>query len=343
MSGGIFASETHAGAHPAVAEAIVAANQGIASPYGEDELSAVLGRRLEADFGPLIDSFLVLNGTAANLAALGAVLAPHEAVVCGDCAHLHEDECGAFERLLGRKLLTVPDRDGKLDPDAVSSALGRGGLTRAVQPRVLSLTQSTELGTTYDPTELRTLCEFAHERGLLVHLDGARLANAAAFLGTDLAGASRAAGVDLLSLGLSKVGGLAADVVLLFTPPVIQESRFLQKQLLQSVAKSRFLAAQALALLEGDLWLANAANSNAMARRLADGLVDVPGLEITRPVEANSVFAIMPSGTWERLEERFHFDLWDAARGEVRMTCAWNTEPGAVDDLAAAIRAECGG
>jgi threonine aldolase len=342
MPGGFFASETHAGAHPAVVEAVVEANHGLAAPYGEDELTVAVGRRLEAIFGPFTDYFLVLTGTAANLAALGAVMAPHEAVVCADCAHLHEDECGAFERLLGRKLLTVPARDGKLDPDAVRTVLGRGGLTRAVQPRVLSLTQSTELGTTYDPRELTALCEFAHDRGLLVHVDGARLANAAAFLGTGLAGASRACGVDLLSLGLSKVGGLAADVVLLFTAAVAQEPRFLQKQLLQSVAKSRFLAAQVLALLEDDLWLANAAHSNAMARRLANGLADVPSIEITRPVEANSVFAILTSATRERLRERIHLDLWDAARGEVRMTCAWNTELGAVDDLAAAIRAECG-
>lgn len=341
MPTGYLASETFAGAHPAVLDAVREANRGEQSPYGEDELSAALAARFEALFGPGLTSFLVFNGTAANVAALGAVTLPHEAIVCAETAHLHEDECGALERVLGRKLLTVAGRDGKLTPAAVEGALGRAGQTRAVQPRVLSLTQSTELGTTYAPADLRRLCEFAHERGLLVHLDGARLANAAAFLGVDLAAASRAAGVDLLSLGFTKLGGLCADAVLLFCGELVQEPRFLQKQLMQVGSKMRFLAAQGLALLEDDLWRRNAEHANAMARRLAAGVEGVPGLTVTRPVEANSVFAVLDPEARRRLQRDFEFYLWDQDRGEVRWICSWNTEAAAVDRLVEAVRREC--
>lgn len=340
MRGAIFASETYSGAHPAVLDAIAVANRGPSRPYGEDDFTAALRERLEALFGAGADAFAVFNGTAANVAALGAVLAPQEAVVCAASAHLHEDECGAFERLLGRKLLVVPGDDGKLTAAAVEAALRRLGETRAVQPRVISITQSTELGTTYRPAELAELRELAHANGLLVHLDGARLANAAAFLGT---GPDQAAGgADLLSLGFTKLGGLGADVVLLRVSPSAQEPRFLQKQLLQAGAKSRFLAAQLIALLDGDLWLANAAHANAMAQRLLAGIEPLPGVTVTRPVEANSVFASLAPAARERLLEDFHFYLWDEASGEVRWTCSWDTDPAAVDALVAAIRRECG-
>jgi threonine aldolase len=342
MPRGYFASETYAGAHPAVLAALAAANFGAEDPYGEDELTAALAARLGELFGPAAAVLPVFTGTAANLVALGAALAPHEAVLCARSAHLNEDECGAIERLLGRKLLLVPDQQGKLTPAALRGALGRRGETRAVQPRVVSITQSTELGTTYSVAELTELCAFAHEQELLVHVDGARLANAAAFLGTDLAGASRAAGVDLLSLGFTKLGGLAADAVLIFAPELVQEPRFLQKQLMQVASKTRFLSAQLLALLDGELWRRNAEHANAMARRLAAGIEGLGGVSVVRPVEANSVFAALAPAARRRLARDFHFYVWDESRDEVRWTCSWDTEAEAVDRLVEAIRRECG-
>lgn len=338
MRAGFFASETYAGAHPAVLDAVREASAGQLDPYGEDPLTAEVRARFEALFGTGAESFLVFNGTAANVAALGAVLAPHEAVICAESAHLHEDECGAFERLLGRKLLTVPSADGKLTPAAVEGQLRRLGQTRAVQPRVISVTQPTELGTAYGVEELSELAEFAHSRDLLVHADGARLANAAAHLGTDLGGASTACGVDLLSLGFTKLGGLCADAVVLRAPWRAQEARFLQKQLMQVGSKTRFLAAQVLALLDGELWRRNAAHANAMAARLAAGVEGAAGVDLTHPVEANSVFAVLDPALRRRLGRDFHFYDWDEARGEVRWVCSWNTEPAAVEALIAAVQ-----
>jgi threonine aldolase len=306
--GGSFASETYAGAHPAVLGAVAAASRrGELAPYGEDPLTLALREQMRERFGADTETLLTFTGTSANLVALGALLAPHDAVVCPESAHVHQDECGAFERLLGRKLLVVPSEDGKLAPDALERRLGRSGLTQAPQPRVVSISQCTELGTCYAPDELRALADVAHAHGLLVHADGARLANAAAFLGTDLRGASRDCGVDALSLGLTKIGGLCADAVLLFGAPVVQELRYLQKQLLQVASKMRFLAAQALALLEDDLWRTTAGHANAMARRLAEQVADVPGVQIARPVEANSVFARVDPAACARLRKRFHY------------------------------------
>jgi threonine aldolase len=343
MASASFASETYAGAHPAVLDAVLdASRRGHLAPYGDDPLTAALQARVEELFGAGTAMLLTFNGTAANVLGLGAVLAPHEAVVCPETAHLHQDECGAFERVLGRKLITVATPDGKLTPALLERQLQRAGQTRAVQPRVVSVTQCTELGTCYGVEELRALADAAHAHDLLVHVDGARLANAAVFLGTDLRGASRDCGADVVSLGCTKNGGLGADVMLVCSPGLVQELRFLQKQLMQVAAKTRFLAAQALALLGEELWRANAEHANAMAARLAAQLADVPGVRITRPVEANSVFAAIDAAACARLRERFSFYVWDEAIGEVRWTCSWDTDPASVDALAAAVRREHG-
>lgn len=341
MESGSFASETYAGGHPAVVDAVTAANEDVAAPYGEDAVTRALATRCDELFGPTAACFPVLNGTAANVIALGAVTLPHQAVVCAASAHINEDECGALERILGRKLIPVPASAGKLTPEAVAASLGRVGQTRAVQPRVVSITQCTELGTTYTHQELRQLCEFAHAAGLLVHVDGARLANAAAFLGVGLGEASRAAGVDLVSLGFTKIGALCADAVLLFTADLVQEPRFLQKQLMQVASKTRFLSAQALAMLDGELWRRNAGHANSMAQRLAAGIAGLASVDVLWPVEANSVFAQVPREARERLQRDFHFHVWNEARDEVRWTCSWNTEPEAVDRLVLAIRQAC--
>jgi threonine aldolase len=334
-----FASEAYAGAHPAVLQAVVEANaHGPAAPYGEDAFTAALRTRVAELFGEGTEAILLLNGTSANVIGLGAVLAPHEAVICPDCAHVHQDECGAFERVAGRKLLPVPAPDGKLARAPMEELLARVGQTRAVQPRAISVSQCTEVGTCYRLDELHALVGAAHDRGLLVHMDGARLANAAAFLGTDLRRASRDCGVDVLSLGLTKNGALGAELLLVFDPDLVQELRFAQKQLMQVAAKMRFLAAQATALLTGDLWRDNAVHANAMAARLAAQLDSVPGVRITRPVEANSVFATIDPAACSSLRERFHFYVWDEITCEVRWTCSWDTEPTAVDGLAAAVR-----
>jgi threonine aldolase len=258
---------------------------------------------------------------------------PYEAVVCADTAHIEQDECGAPEHALGVKLMTVPAADGKLAPASIDPLLGRIGMARAVQPRVVSISQATELGTTYASAELRELADHVHARGLLLHVDGARLANAAAWLGCDLREA--AAGADVVSLGFTKNGALGAELVVYLggaAPPGLAHRH---KQTMQVAGKMRFLAAQVDALLEDDLWHANAASANAMARRLArriDGVVVV-----TRPVEANSVFFTLATAARRAGEADHRLLLWDEHAGEVRVTCSWDTREQEVDALADAV------
>jgi len=330
-----FVSDACAGAHPAVIDALVRANAlGPVLPAGDDPLTERVRARVARLFGTGAEAILVFNGTAANVLGLAAMVRPYEAVVCADTAHLDQDECGAPEHGLGVKLITVPAADGKLTPAAIDPVLGRTGVARAVQPRVVSVSQATELGTTYTRAELRALADHVHARGLLLHVDGARLANAAAWLGCDLREA--AAGADVISLGFTKNGALGAELVVYLggsAPPGLAHRH---KQAMQVAGKMRFLAAQVDALLDGDLWLANAAAANAMARRLARRL-EPTAATVTRPVEANSVFFSLPRDARRAVEAGHRLLVWDERSGEVRVTCSWETRERDVDELADAI------
>lgn len=334
-----FGSDNHAGVHPAVLAAIVAVNSGDAAAYGEDELTKAAVARLCAA-ARARSAYLVFNGTGANVLALSLLLRSYEAVICAESSHLNVDECGAPESLLGCKLLAIPTPDGKLTPDLIASRLsGRGDEHRA-QPRVVQIAQATELGTCYSLAELQRLRDFSRAHGLLVYLDGARIANAAAHLGCSLADIANCA--DVLSFGGTKNGALAVEAVLVMTEGLEEGAQYQRKQLLQLASKMRFLAAQVDALLEDNRWLATAGHANAMASRLASGLADVAGVRLAYPVESNGVFTEVSRGVADRLLQEWGIHEWSAtADGErcvLRWMTAFDTTPEEVTGLIAAVR-----
>jgi threonine aldolase len=335
-----FASDNNAGAHPEILAALALANDGHQPSYGADDYTAHLTDVIRSHFGPRAEVYPVFNGTGANVVALQALTDRRGAVITTDSAHIHVDECGAPERVGGLKLLTVPTPDGKLTPELVDrQAFGFDDEHRAT-PQVVSLTQSTELGTRYTPDEIRAVCEHAHQRGLTVHLDGARLANAAAGLGLPLAALTTDAGVDVVSFGGTKNGMLFGEAVVVLTPEAVSAMPHLRKLSMQLAAKMRFVSVQFEALLAGDLWLRSAAHANAMAQRLAAGVRAVSGVEISYPVQANAVFARLPHEVTERLLKRYRFYYWNEAAGEVRWMCSFDTTEEDVDGFLAALHEE---
>jgi threonine aldolase len=336
-----FASDNNAAAHPDVLAAIAEANVDHARAYGADPWTQRAEQLLRDHFGEHARSYLVFNGTGANVLCFRALCRPWESVVCAASAHVNVDEGGAPEHVAGVKLHAIPTPDGKLTPELVATRLGREGDEHAVQPRVVSVTQSTELGTRYSPDELAALAAFAHERGLLLHVDGARLANAAAALDLPLRAVATDAGVDAVSFGATKNGALFGEAVVLLAPELGDGMAYLRKQTLQLASKGRFLAAQFVALLDGDLWRSNAAHANAMAARLAAAIDGLPGVRIARPVEANGVFAVLPRAATQLLRRDWYFYEWDGATGEVRWMCSWDTTPAEIDAFAAAIGSAC--
>lgn len=336
-----FASDNHAGIHPEVLEAIAAANTGHAPSYGADAWTATAEDTIRRHFGDDARAFFVFNGTGANVAALDALTRPYEAVVCTETAHLHLDECGAPERLTGTKLLTVATEHGKLEPADLGRWESRRGDEHQAQPRVVSITQATELGTVYTAAQTRALADAAHELGMYLHVDGARLANAAAALDLSLAELTGEAGVDVVSFGGTKNGMLAGEAVIFCRSELAGSFAFTRKQLGQLASKMRFFAVQFEALLSGDLWLRSARNANAMAARLALAVEAVEEVEISHPVEANAVFARLPRAAIDRLLAELPgehpFYIWDDARDEVRWMCSWDTTAEDVDSLAAKV------
>jgi threonine aldolase len=336
-----FASDNYAGAHPEVLAAIAEANDGHAVAYGGDPWTARAEALLREHFGEQAVSYLVFNGSAANVLSLRALCRPWNSVICAAQAHINVDEGGAPEHIAGFKLQDVPTQDAKLAPEHVEWLLGRRGDEHAVQPRVVSVTQSTELGTRYSPYELHALAHFAHERGMALHMDGARLANAAAALDVPLRALTTDVGVDVVSFGGTKNGLLLGEAVVFCDPALAENFKYLRKQTLQLASKGRFIAAQFVALLEGDLWRRNAAHANAMAQRLADALAGVPGVRITQPVQANAIFAVLPPSATEQLQRDWRFYTWDEATGEVRLVCSWDTTADEVDAFAADVSRAC--
>ena len=330
-----FNSDNYAPVLPEVMDALAAVNHGHEPAYGADPATARVEALIRAEFGERAHAFLVLNGTAANVVTLRAMLRPWQGVVCAESAHLNVDEGGAPERMGGFKLLTVAAPDGKLTPELVERRIVRIGDEHAVQPGVVSVTQSTELGTLYTPDELRALADLAHAHAMRLHVDGARLANAAAGLGISLREA--AGDVDVLSFGATKNGGLGAESAVFLRPGPDADFLYRRKQGMQLPSKMRYAAAQFVALLTDDLWRRNAAHANAMAARLAAGVATVPGVEITHPVEANAVFAIPPRAVVAPLQERYPFYVWDEATGEVRWMTSFATTESDVDAFVAAL------
>lgn len=333
-----FASDNHAGVHPDILAAIAAANHGDAPAYGDDSWTSTFEDTVKEVFGPGAEGFAVLNGAGANMVGLALMLGRYDAIICADSAHIATHEAGASERLLGVKLMTVPTEHGKLRPEDIETRLGGIGNPHESQPTVVSISQTTELGTCYSPDEIAAVAEATHAAGLRLHMDGARLANAAAHFGCDLKTITTEVGVDVFSFGGTKNGALAAEAVVVLDPSLTEAVPFLRRQSLQLASKMRFISAQLSALLTDDLWRRNAAQANEMAARLADGIADVAGVSVVHPVQSNAVFAALPRDVSESLLRRYRFHYWDEAAGIVRWMTAFDTTPEHVDDFLDDIR-----
>ncbi|MHB1597978.1 MAG: threonine aldolase family protein [Acidimicrobiales bacterium] len=332
-----FASDNHAGAHPELIAALAEANGGHQPAYGGDAYTARLREVVATHFGEQAEVYPVFNGTGANVVSLQAMLPRWGAVICAESAHVNTDENGACERVAGIKLLSVATPDGKLTPDLVDRhAWGFGDVHRA-QPLVVTVTESSEVGTVYSPQELASLCTHAHSLQMRVHLDGARLANAAAALDVPLRALTTDAGIDVVSLGGTKNGMLFGEAIVVLDPQATTGIDYLRKSGMQLASKMRFVSAQLVALFEDDLWLTSARHANAMARRLHDAVTSLPGVRVTRTVEANAVFAVLPEGVADRLRERYRFYDWDHSTGELRWMCAFDTTEDDVDAFAGAL------
>jgi threonine aldolase len=319
-------------------DALRTANQGHAVAYGDDVYTEAAVRLFRERFGERAEVFFVFGGTGANVSSLASVTRPYQAVVCAESAHINVDECGAPERFTGCKLVDLPTPDGKLRPEQIEPLLARLGDQHHVQPRVVSVSQPTELGTVYTVEELSRLAEFAHGRGMLLHVDGARLSNAAAHLGVGLSELTAGAGVDVLSFGGTKNGMMYGEAVVFFDPALAEGFKFVRKQCAQLPSKMRFVAAQFTALLTEDLWLQTAAHANRMAQTLAAELRGIPRLDLTQAVESNAVFALMPREAIPRVQERFFFYVWNEQTSEVRLMCSFDTTEEDVAALVAVIR-----
>jgi len=337
-----FASDNYAGAHPEVLAAIAEANGGHQVAYGEDVYTARLQEVMAGHFGLDAVTYPVFNGTGANVTALTSLLPRWGAVISASTAHINTDEGGAPERVMGLKLLTVETPDGKLTPELIDREAWGWGDEHRAQPLAVSITNTTELGTLYTIDEIRAIANHVHERGMTLHLDGARIANAAAALGVPLREFTTEAGVDVLSFGGTKNGLLYGEAIVVLNPAASDGLTYLRKLTMQLSSKMRFVSAQLIALLEGDLWLRSAQHSNAMAARLRGALEsrDLPGLGFTQKTEANAVFATLPNDAADRIRERFRFYDWNRAAGEVRWMTAFDTQESDVDAFVDAISRE---
>jgi len=320
-----FASDNNASIHPEVLTAIERANEGHVVGYGDDPYTKSAIRKFREHFGEEVEVFLVFNGTAANVLSLEALARPYHAVLCPELSHIYTDECGAPEKLTGCKLIPLAAPDGKLTVATVESACHGIGDQHHVQPKVISITQATEMGTVYQPAEIRALAQFAHERGMFLHMDGARIANAAAAQGLTLGAATGDLGVDALSFGGTKNGLMGAEAVVFFRPALAADFLFMRKQGMQLASKMRFMAVQMEALLTDGLWKRNAEHANRMAKLLEREIRRIPQVRIVYPVEANGVFAQIPRAAIQKIQERYFFYVWSEEESVVRWMCSFDT------------------
>lgn len=336
-----FASDNNASVHPEVLEAIRRANDGPAAAYGDDPLTELAVEKFREQFGDDVAVFFVFNGTAANVLSLQALTRPFHAVLCPESSHIYTDECGAPEKFTGCKLIPLGAPDGKLTVNTVANAYHGIGDQHHVQPRVISITQATEMGTIYDPAEIEALARFAHERNMFLHVDGARLANAVVPRGPSLSlrQATRDLGVDVLSFGGTKNGLMGAEAVVFFRPELAENFLFVRKQGMQLASKMRYTSAQMVALLTNDLWRRNAEKANRMARLLEEEIRKIPRIKIVFPVQANGVFAQIPRDAIQKIQERYFFYVWIEEKSVVRWMCSFDTTEEDVRKFAEFVRA----
>lgn len=334
-----FASDNYAGVHPEVLQALAEANEGHQIAYGEDDYTARLADVVRQEFGVQAEVYPVFNGTGANVTALTAIMPRWGSVIASSTAHLHTDEAGAPERVSGLKLLLVHTLNGKLTPELIATEAWGWGDEHRPQPLAVSITQSSELGTLYTPDEIRVIADYCHEHGMALHLDGARIWNAAAALGMSFRAFTTDVGVDIVSLGGTKNGLMAAEAVVAIDPAKAPGLIYLRKMTMQLASKMRFTSAQLLALFDGGLGIRSAGHANAMATRLrlslermlSDGSIPADSLGFSQATEANAVFALLANGAADRIRERVRFYDWDRARGEVRWMCAFDTTEADID------------
>jgi threonine aldolase len=330
-----FASDNNAGVHPDIMAALAAANDGHVIAYGDDPYTARAVAKFREQLGADVEVFFVFGGTGANVLGLKAATESHQAVICADTAHINVDECGAPEKFTGCKLLSVPTHEGKFRVGSFAHFMHGVGFEHHVQPRVISISQATEMGTVYTPKEIKELAVFAHKNEMVLHVDGARLANAAASLRLPLKAITKDAGVDVLSFGGAKNGMMYGEAVVFFDKSLAKDFKYTRKQGTHLPSKMRFISAQFEAMLSNDLWLRNAQHANQMALLLAQELRKIPRISITQPVQANGVFAIVPKKYIARLQKEYFFYVWNEQTSEVRFMTSFDTTE---DDIADFVR-----
>jgi threonine aldolase len=320
-----FASDNNAGVHPAILEAMAKVNEGHQVGYGDDPVTHQAVDRFRQEFGNDIEVFFTFNGTGANVLSLSSITQSFNAIICADTAHIQVDECGAPEKLTGCKLIPVPNRQGKIYPEAIKAHLHGFGFEHHAQPGVISISQVTELGTLYSIDEIKAITDLAHQHGMFVHMDGARIANAAAALNLPFRAFTRDAGIDVLSFGGTKNGMMMGEAVIFFNPAQARMTKYIRKQNMQLFSKMRFISAQFLAYFDGELWKQNARHANQMALLLEQEVAKVEGVTLTQKTQANGVFAIIPAEIIPQLQKQYFFYTWDESRSEVRWMTSFDT------------------
>ena len=338
-----FGSDNHSGISPEIMGAIASANVDHALAYGDDEYCEKAVQLLRQEFGAQSNVYFVFNGTGANVLNIDAMCRSHHAVVCAETAHINVDECGAPQRIVGCRLLTVPTPDGKLTPELVKTQLHGFGFEHHSQPRAISITQPTELGTLYTLDEIRALADLAHSHDMYLHMDGARLANAAVALGCTFRQMTTDLGVDCLSFGGTKNGMMIGESAIILNPALDVELKYRRKQMAQLSSKMRFMAAQFEAYLSTGVWRRNAEHSNRMAQMLCQSLREVPQAKVVYPVQANSVFVQLPNKVWNALLDDYFFYLWDEATDVVRWMCSFDTTEEDIHNLVQALKKRLAG
>ena len=332
-----FGSDNHSGVHPDIMKAMESVNLGYTVAYGDDEYTEQAKKKFTEHFGREIDVFFVGNGTAANILGINAVASSFHSIFCAESAHLNVHECCGPEKFIGCKLTTIPTPDGKLTMNLLKPYIVGFGDPHMAQPRVLSITQSSELGTVYAFDELKALSEFAHEKGMILHMDGARLCNAAVSLNVSLKKITSDAGVDVLSFGGTKNGMMFGDAVIFFDKKLSKDFEFIRKQGMHLTSKMRFISAQFQALLSNDLWHKNAKQANNMAKLLFNEVKDLPNVKITQKVQVNAVFAQLLRDQIKKIQKKYFFHVFDEHNSIVRWMCSFNTTKQDVKDFAETI------
>ncbi len=333
-----FASDNNSGIHPEIFRAIEKANSGHVTAYGDDIYTARAIQKFREHFGHDTNVYFTLTGTGSNIIALAAAADAFNSVICAVSAHINVDECGAPERFIGCKLLPVQSENGKLTVKDIENHMDGIGFEHHSQPKIISISQSTELGTVYKPEEIRKIAEYAHRHNMFLHMDGARLANAAAYLNLSLRAISGNAGVDILSFGGTKNGLLFAESVVVFNNQLSSNLKYIRKQASQLASKMRFIAVQFEAYLSDDLWLKNARRANEMAQLLYNEVSSIRGIMVTQHVESNGVFAVIPKEIIPKLQEKYFFYLWNEFTSEVRWMTSYDSTKEDIRRFADALR-----